>query len=281
MLRHKLSALITRSIFVALVAMMFSSCTEESLSPISITQPDKNLSIADFPAEITLNNWEVFVSAPASVIDFHQKQELLLQSPAPQGMSTTGTKPGNEKNRGIFFFKGFVKAFSNVWQDVPNVVISVGDQRVLSFQNNTPRGYNYFFGLETDGPMCMEFDTEASNGMTPLDMVLIKKHMTGQTPLENVWQMLAADVNNDGDINDVDLHNIQQVLLERERELPDTDNVVFIGEDELNKAQVLLETGNLDGDFLAQLGRTPACAEGTPNRYAIKVGDVNGSATFR
>lgn len=275
---HNQSTSMIRFSVVFLLFVFFSSCTEEIVEPQVYDEKSSHLSISDFPSEITLNNWESFVHAPADVLDFHRKQELLLQ--AVSISKPTDKLSGLEKNNHLFMVKGFIKAYSGSWISIANVRVSMGHQITLSSQDPSNRGYNYLLGAEAKGPLCMYLETEPTNGMTPLDMVLIKKHMTGQTPLENVWQLLAADVNNDGDINDVDLHHIQEVLLEREEQLPETDNVFFVGKDDLERAQTLLLNGNLDGDLLAQLGRTSPCQEGAIDRYMIKAGDVNGTANF-
>ncbi|MEL6257343.1 MAG: hypothetical protein AAFR87_35450 [Bacteroidota bacterium] len=266
-------------VFLAVCLMIsFSACADQPIEEIIPLQQDSPIS--SFPDEITPENWKLFIHAPLKLIEQLREKEI-ANNPRiihPEINDKEGAILG--KTERVYLIKGAVKAFDGNWRDIANVQIESDGNISSSFQNLGNRSYNYFFGVANPAPICMSYPTEQGNGLSLLDLVIIKKHMSGSNPFTYAREYLAADVNRDGLINDVDVFHIESLLLERETELPDTDNVIFVSEDQLSSAQALVDAGNFDDASLRELGRTPACQDAAPDRFLIKSGDVNGTAVF-
>ncbi len=56
-------------------------------------------------------------------------------------------------------------------------------------------------------------DVDYQNGVSSLDKVLIERHVLGIQPLTDVYQLIAADVNNDGNITAADIAELDQLIL--------------------------------------------------------------------
>lgn len=137
----------------------------------------------------------------------------------------------------------------------------------------------HFFG-NSDG-MIGEYTATASlvgeplNGVTSLDLVLIKRHILNLERLDDPYRLIAADVNYSGSISTQDLIDILQLILGVEANFPSNQVWRFISADyvfqypfnpwlegipEMNQEEYIF--GNISiGDF-----------------YGVKLGDVNHSA---
>ncbi|MFK7771319.1 MAG: T9SS type A sorting domain-containing protein [Saprospiraceae bacterium] len=138
---------------------------------------------------------------------------------------------------------------------------SLGD---FSFEELTP---NENFTLN------FEKDTNPWNGVTTQDIVFIRKHILGLETLDSPYKLLAADVNNSGDITALDMVLIRSLILLNITEFPDNEswkiidgNFVFA-----NPAQPWasiipqeIAINNLDSNR-------------DHNMIGIKIGDVNNS----
>lgn len=266
--------------FFILISFIFSmnACTEnleeEILPPKEITDN------ASLPDQISLENWKLFIHAPMDVLEKFKEEEKDRAVRTIFIQEEKKADPNLVKSNAVFLIKGSVKAFDGSWRAIPNVQIESAGNATLSSYALGGGSFNYFFGASEKAPICMSFSSSADNGLSSLDLVLIKKHLEGINPFTSIREYLAADVNRDGLINDVDVFQIESLLLERETELPETDNVLFVSEKEFNRAQALLEEGDLDDATLSGLGRISSCLESSPDRFMIKSGDVNGTTIF-
>ncbi len=114
------------------------------------------------------------------------------------------------------------------------------------------------------------------NGVTTLDIIKINKHILGVELLDSPYKRIAADANRSGSITTLDVIHIRKVILTIYEEFPNNTSWRFV-----NSAYEfppdnnpwfeffpeLISINNLVGQEL-ELGFT-----------AIKVGDINGSAT--
>ena len=114
------------------------------------------------------------------------------------------------------------------------------------------------------------------NGVSTLDIILISKHILGLQPLGSPYRMIAADVNGSGNISTIDVLLLRKLILNIETKLPGDKSWTFVDANyvfpqptnpwkEAFPATVVVE--NLQGHQTGQ------------NLVAIKLGDVNGSAT--
>ncbi|MEN9611415.1 MAG: hypothetical protein RLZZ628_2229 [Bacteroidota bacterium] len=114
------------------------------------------------------------------------------------------------------------------------------------------------------------------NGVTTYDIALISRHILGTETLNTPYKIIAADVNNDRDINTADMIGLRRLILHITTVLP--NNVPSWRF--LNSSYAFKNAINpLGEDFpevvnAANIGRT-----NTAGFVGVKVGDVNGSAT--
>jgi len=261
------------------VAVFLTSCEQESIAEEDLEGLRLSSLLADYPEEITIDNWEEFVYVPQQVIDYHQKKELsTIASPSIQSQelqssieSRTPCGPNGDC--------GFVKAYNtNIgWDCLGDVFVQGGGCSDESFKNcwNTSgvtHDNNYI--VCPGGAICMSYSTTWINGVSTLDLVFIQRHLLGLQPFTDVRQYVAADIDGDGDIGITDLILLRKLIIGTYTSIPGRKNIVFLPEIEYNEA-----SQNLDPDHFMELSDYPDCNT-YENRYAIKIGDVNGTFSF-
>lgn len=100
-------------------------------------------------------------------------------------------------------------------------------------------------------------NTNAVNGVTTLDIVLISKHILGIDTFTTNYQRIAADVNRSGGITTFDLVQMRQLILGINDEFPNAPSWLF-------------DPNEIEVSNLGELGDLTFTA--------IKIGDLNGSA---
>lgn len=131
--------------------------------------------------------------------------------------------------------------------------------------NSMPESYSY--------KIVSEKNTDYTNGVSTLDLVLIQRHILSINPLGSAYKVIAADINNDKKVNSLDLVELRKLILGVYEELPGNKSWRFV-----DKAYTFADithpwpyneyvmvnnyTGNVfDKDFVA-----------------VKIGDVNNDA---
>ena len=118
-------------------------------------------------------------------------------------------------------------------------------------------------------------DIGVRNGVSSLDLFLMTRHILGDQPLDSPYKVIAADINNSGEVTALDVAVGRMVILHLMDEFPNNTSWRFVDEDYdfINASMPLMEDfpevfnvnnltgGVLDADFIG-----------------IKVGDVNGNA---
>ena len=111
------------------------------------------------------------------------------------------------------------------------------------------------------------------NGVSTLDLLMIQKHILGQEMIDSPYKLIAADIDNSGNISAIDLIELRKLILGIYDELPENDSWTFVPEnhDFADSSQpwdypnyidiVSLNDQELEKDFVA-----------------IKIGDVNDSS---
>ncbi len=121
-----------------------------------------------------------------------------------------------------------------------------------------------------------EKDINYGNGLTTYDLVLIGKHILGLERLDSPYKIIAADANRSETITTFDLVMLRRIILNVDEELNENTSWRFIDKnyvfdnpnDPLEEAfPEALNYTNLQTDMM------------TAGFVAVKVGDVNGSAT--
>jgi hypothetical protein len=115
-----------------------------------------------------------------------------------------------------------------------------------------------------------------TTGISTLDLLLIRQHILGMQLLDSPYMILAADVNNSQTVTILDVITLQRLLLGHIDELPGVDSWRFIP-----AGYTFPQPGNpWVGAIPAQLYLySSAPWIGNQNFVAVKMGDVNNSAT--
>ncbi len=119
-------------------------------------------------------------------------------------------------------------------------------------------------------------DTLPGNGVSTLDMLYLQLHILQLQPLNSPYKLIAADVNNNGQISTLDLVYMQKLILGLLEEFPNNTSWRFVDADYIFPDSTnpwyevfpeVLNYNNLEFDDLAA------------DFIAVKVGDLNSSAS--
>ncbi|MCB0596024.1 MAG: hypothetical protein H6557_24455 [Lewinellaceae bacterium] len=170
---------------------------------------------------------------------------------------------------------GWIRTYTGM--PVEGVEISIAGQpggNMLTDANG-----NYDFPLPQPGsdytvmPM---LNTGHTNGVSTFDLLLISRHILGNTRFDSPYQIIAADANNSHSLTTLDLIAIQQLILGRVTEFPNNYSWRFI-----DAAYAFPDPMNpWQENFSEMIGLSNLPAGGIQNAnfIAIKIGDVDGSA---
>ena len=157
---------------------------------------------------------------------------------------------------------------------IPNVILSaIGEDQK---QNTTDKEGKYLikgitpgmykiFPYKNDDPML---------GVSTADLISIQKHILGQKKLDGTDKMVAADVNNDGDISIIDLLELKKLILGIYDQFPQNTSWRFFDQNIMARVTDHLALKDFEKPFVEAKKEETALQ----NFTGIKVGDVNGSA---
>lgn len=138
------------------------------------------------------------------------------------------------------------------------------------------KGHYEFIGMQENAPykITPEKDIDHLNGVSTLDLVLIQRHILGINKLNSAYKYVAADINNDKNVTAVDLVELRKLILGIYTTFPKNTSWRFIDK----KANVSDVTRVWDANQYVHLDNFNTSM--MDNHFvAIKIGDVNGSAT--
>ncbi|MBK9255733.1 MAG: T9SS type A sorting domain-containing protein [Saprospiraceae bacterium] len=140
-----------------------------------------------------------------------------------------------------------------------------GNNGIFAFPN-TVMHYDYTIqGAKNDDYL---------NGVSTLDLVLIQRHILDLEKLNNPYNIIAADVNNDQKVTAADMVELRKLILGIYNTLPSNGSWKFINAKQtffdVNHPWPLTETINLE-NLSSNMENQ--------NFISVKVGDVNGSAS--
>lgn len=115
---------------------------------------------------------------------------------------------------------------------------------------------------------------DAGNGVTTLDLVIVSQHILGLVPITSPYKLIAADANRNNDISTLDLVAIQKVILQLEDGFPNNTSWRFVPADYPMPLDPFTET------FPEQIVIDNLLEATSVAFTAIKIGDLNDSATF-
>ncbi len=162
--------------------------------------------------------------------------------------------------------------------EVENVMVKVNN--LSGMQSYTGQnGYFQFPGIPFghDYSIVPERNDDAMNGVSTLDIVLISKHILGTQKFNSPYKIIAADVDKSNSITTLDLVKIRKMILGIENKMPNgnkswrfvSSTYVFPNPENPFQSSFpeIYNVNNFNRDMLST------------NFVAIKIGDVNGSAT--
>ena len=159
-----------------------------------------------------------------------------------------------------------------------------GVEKVDVDLNSQNGGFGLSFHTGSDGsftftgvPMAQQYDLRGTrtdnplNGVTTYDIALIQRHILGTQYLDNPYKLIAADVNNDGQINVVDIAQLRRLILGTYDEFPNNDSWKVIVDEDLTMGvtvpdhRTVMDLGMVNRDLFDN------------NFIGVKIGDVNAS----
>ena len=253
------------------IAVFLTSCQQENLIEDEVLGWKESPLIAEYPDEITIDNWRQFIHAPQEVIDYHTEKERQLNqvgSIQDRNNVCSNNSGGLLNSNGplVAYLYGRVKAFDGQWRSIPDVNITMGQCITNSCAIS---GRNFSLEDNCGSELCMDFPTSPLNGVSTLDILLIERHIQDVVSFTEARQFIAADVNRDGIIDYDDTIAIRRIILGIDADWASSDNIVFV---------TFADYNDVD---LSSVGVTNPCLpKPYKNRRAIKTGDVNGTFLF-
>ncbi|MFK7775639.1 MAG: T9SS type A sorting domain-containing protein [Saprospiraceae bacterium] len=159
--------------------------------------------------------------------------------------------------------------------EVSNVNVLLGGNITSAFTTNSS-GVFLFEDLTPNESFNLNFEknTNPWNGVTTQDIVFIRKHILGLEILDSPYKLLAADVNNSGQITALDMVIIRSLILLNFTEFPNNDSWKIIDGDFVFADPTQPWASNIPQQIIINNLETNR----ELNMIGIKMGDVNNSA---
>ena len=275
---------------VLALALVLASCTKEQIIQDAAMT---------YPSELTIDNWEQFVTAPDDVLERIQLAEM-------QKVTHTPVKGADfDQSRvvlgslllGEIQVRGMGINTPTAYLGGTLVRMTLGNTSSNSTSSPTPfyQGQNWFLTNIANSQICFYHQgnttgtfsgTEWLNGVSTLDLVHIQRHILNITPFTQLWQYVAADANGDGLITDTDINIIRELILGIRINLPPMVPGGY------NQPVAYLPQGDYDAFQSNLAGNLPSLpvfynwltchssANFDTDRYAVKRGDLSGNWAY-
>lgn len=119
-------------------------------------------------------------------------------------------------------------------------------------------------------------DGDDLNGVSTFDLLLMNKHILGIQPFSTPYQIIAADVNNSGNVSTLDMIVLRKLILGDELEMANNSSWRFVEADYIfpNPSNPWAE----QFPEVLNINDIPQAGIATADFVAIKIGDVSGDA---
>lgn len=158
-----------------------------------------------------------------------------------------------------------------------NIIASVKLKKSNELINTIENSRFEFTNLSTNTSYSLspERNNDVSNGITSFDIALMSKHILDIQPLQSPYQLIAADVNRDGEIDAVDMILIRNLILRRTSTFPNNAAWRFIP-----KNYTFQNPTNPFGEDFPEVLNIKNLNENLKQAdfIAVKVGDINLTA---
>jgi hypothetical protein len=162
-------------------------------------------------------------------------------------------------------------------ENVTVTLLSGGLADLIDETTTDPNGSFDFLDVTTcEGYVVAPFkNDDADNGVSTVDLVVIQQHILGTVSFNSPYQYIAADANNSGAVSTIDMVEIRKVILAMENAFPNNTTWRFVPVD----YDFQDPTNPLAEAFPESAAIQNLLEPTTVDFVAIKVGDVNGTAT--
>jgi hypothetical protein len=131
---------------------------------------------------------------------------------------------------------------------------------------NLQEGYDY--------SIIPQKDEDHRNGVSTFDLILIQKHILGESLLDSPYKLIAADVNNSKSVSTLDLIQLRKLILNIDSQFENNTSWRFVDADHrFRNPQNPWQGGFPEVKNINNLDRSDYA-----NFVAVKIGDVNASA---
>jgi len=151
----------------------------------------------------------------------------------------------------------------------------MGTGSMPSTMTNTNGGFNLALNKGQGYEVVPTKEGDPLNGVTTFDLLVISKHILGLQDFTTPYQYIAADVNESGTVTAFDLVQLRQLILNIIPDFPNNNSWRFV-----DSKYAFASATPLNEDFKERITIDNHQADRMDaNFVAIKIGDLNGSAT--
>ena len=159
---------------------------------------------------------------------------------------------------------------------VPFVTLTTSSNGVLFGSINSATNGDFSMANLTLGQKYMvkaSRNDNPLNGVSTFDIALISKHILGIVPFTSPYQIIAADVNKDGEVSAADMLILRKMVLRSLKTFPNNESWRFVQKNYVfqNPEEPFFE----DFPEVVSFNSIPAAAQA--DFVALKIGDVNGT----
>jgi len=144
-------------------------------------------------------------------------------------------------------------------------ILSMTDANGIYGFANMPTGGNY--------QLVPEKDNDHLNGVSTIDIVMIQRHILGLAPLNSVYKLIAADINNSEKITASDLVDLRKVILGINTHFPNNTSWRFID----SEFEFVNENNPWEAPIDEKYNIVGLSEDMQVDFIAVKTGDVNGN----
>jgi hypothetical protein len=161
-------------------------------------------------------------------------------------------------------------------RSLPDVTMRANSGGTLLNSQTNATGAYLIPNVPMNNPLVIsgDYNINPRNGVTTYDIALMAGHVVGSAPLTNPYQIIAADVDRDGDVSALDMILTRRLVLSMNQAFPNNTSWRFV-----DRSYVFQDPTNpLVEPFREVINISNVNVVNDANFIAIKTGDLNKSA---